>query len=185
MHRQVKLAAFFEQRDQLVKLRPGVRADEHDAHWMKEVFALGPGLGFHFIHDFLEALRSDRKLVSDFPGECLKDSAGLLTCQKFSILRIREGCGWVEMKENQGAQRKLLQFVDIRRKQINRPAKPLRDFRAWALRQQSSLNEEWPGNLMYPFRWALLDVMAVEPMELLHIKDRRRRRNPLQREFFY
>src|SRR5436189_320612 len=60
MHRQLEPAALFNKRDQLVKVRPRVRPDQHDPHGMKQVFSLGSGFGFDLIHNGLESLRCER-----------------------------------------------------------------------------------------------------------------------------
>src|SRR5581483_4839921 len=58
--RQWQPAALFQDGDQLVELRPGVRTGEHDADGMEQVFAVGAGLGLHVVHDGLEPLGRER-----------------------------------------------------------------------------------------------------------------------------
>ena len=52
---QIEPAAFFEDGNQFVELRPGVRTGDDDANGMKQFFTLCAGLGFYFIHQLLES----------------------------------------------------------------------------------------------------------------------------------
>src|SRR5712671_1996348 len=50
---QVEPASLFQYGNELVELRPGVRAGNDDANGVKQFLALGSGLGFHFVNDGL------------------------------------------------------------------------------------------------------------------------------------
>src|SRR6185312_11848729 len=57
MYRQLQPAAVFNERDQLVEVRPGMRTNQHDSYRMKQVFALRASLRLDLIHDRLEPFR--------------------------------------------------------------------------------------------------------------------------------
>src|SRR5215831_9340210 len=56
VRRQPQVTAFLEDWNQLVKVRPRMRAGDDHAYGMKQVFALRPRIALDFVDDGLEAL---------------------------------------------------------------------------------------------------------------------------------
>ena len=104
----------FDQRDQFVELRPGVRAGKHDAHGMKQLLALGAGLGFHLVHDGLEALGGERsgRLGDGATGEGGDNVFGFRPGEDFGVIRRTARRGRVVLEYKRRARRKLVQSVN-------------------------------------------------------------------------
>ncbi len=93
---QLQAAAFFEDGNQLVEFRPGVRARDHDADGMKQLFSLRPGFGFHFIHDLFETFRRElggygRFVFQNLDREAVQDSFGMRPGQHLGIVGRGQG----------------------------------------------------------------------------------------------
>src|SRR5438067_13397945 len=52
--RQIESAAFFEDWNQFVELRPGVRSGNHDANGMEEFFSFASRLSLHLVDKLFE-----------------------------------------------------------------------------------------------------------------------------------
>src|SRR5579884_540870 len=89
--RELQPAALFENRDHLVKLRPGVRARQHDANWVKQFLPFCSRFRFHFVHNRLETLWGElvlagRVVLEDLVGEAAEDSIGVGPLEDLLVL---------------------------------------------------------------------------------------------------
>src|ERR1700734_3644459 len=70
------MTAGFEDGDEPVEIRSGVRAGNDDANWMKKFFTLCSGFGFHFVDNFFELLERQMACLCRFVGQNLDSEPG-------------------------------------------------------------------------------------------------------------
>src|SRR5437588_5145025 len=78
------------------------------------------------------------------------------------------------MKDQVGEFRELIELVYVWNQQVNHAVKPALNTGIQICRQEACLLKQRANQSVNALGLALLDVMAVEPVELLHVKDRRR-----------
>src|SRR6266496_2307180 len=159
------MAALFEDGNQLVELRAGMRAGDHDANGMKQLFPLCAGFGLYFIYDFLELLRRQFRLARRFVfknlhGEAREHSIGMRQTEDFGVVGIPKCRRWIVPEDEA---RSIRQFVQS----TNRGNEQIRDLREPELKsgsvsgrlpQQPGPREKGTDCFTYSFGRAFFDV---------------------------
>ena len=120
---QIELAARFEDGNQFVELRAGVRSGNDDPNGMKKFFALGSGLRLHFVDQQFEAFGSElpglRRFVFQYlDRESVEDGIGVRPGQHFGVVgRCQRGFG-VVVEDQRCTFGQLVQTIDGRREQL-------------------------------------------------------------------
>src|SRR5437660_6447130 len=88
------------------------------------------------------------------------------------------------MKDQVGALRELVELVYVWNQEINYAVEPVLNAGIQICRQKACLLKERASQSVNAVGRALLDVVAVQPVELLHVKDRRRRCDAFKGKLF-
>jgi hypothetical protein len=147
---------------------------------MEEVFALDAGRCLDLVHPLFEKLGSDGTHVCACAvRELGENDAGGVGGQQRRVFRVGS-CGFgIVVEDGRGFGRKLVEMVDAGKNQRKEPREPcLR----WGCGAGEALRKIRVRKRGQPLRVGELDVVPVEPVQLIEIKDCGRGGDALERE---
>ena len=141
---------------------------------MEERWTFGPSFFLHLLDQRFEAGGLDRfGLGGDLCGEGLEHLGRGGEAEDLSVLRDGEGGGGIKVQNGGGARGQLVEFVDRVRKRGRDVREPGLDRRRQLRDGERALIERL-GQGGDALGLGLLDVVAIEPVELFEVEDRRR-----------
>ena len=110
-------SAVFNERDQLVEFRSGMRASEGDADGVEQFLALDAGCGFDLVHPGFESIgRNVACMSADASSQFAQYSSGGVGRQNRGVFLVRAGSFRIETEHRSSFGGELVEVIDCRNK---------------------------------------------------------------------